>query len=180
MYGSDHPCPLCSINARLAPLRGDYSDIDCERCGHFQITGTAEVCVKDSPDLRRRLSGWIRDQLRAGVDLPRIESYTDPPDPTTFQRVEKLLLEAAYGLDRPDQTISLAEPRFIAASYSRDHDEVIYLWQGLNRSGWATEVFDQGPQIRITVDGHYAASQLRLKSEGSQARGISRIGFSRP
>jgi hypothetical protein len=177
MYGSDCPCPLCSAQARLAPLRGDFMDIVCERCGCFQITGTAEECVKNSPDLRRRLSGWVRDQLRAGVDLPRIESYTDPPDPTLSQRIEKLLLEATQGLDRPDQTISLGEPRFIAASYSRDHDEVIYLWPALTKRGWATRVFDQGPQIRITAEGHEIASQLRQRSENGQEKGMGRIGF---
>ena len=180
MCGSDRPCPVCSTQAKLAPVSGDYSEIECERCGHFEITGTAEVCVHDNPDLRRRLAGWVRDQLRAGVDLPRIESYTDPPDPNMSQRIEKLLLEATHGLDRPDQIISLGEPRFIAASYSRDHGEVLYLWQGLNRPRWATKVFDQGPQIRITVDGHYRASRLRQTSEGNQVKGIGRIGFSRP
>ena len=175
MYGSDYLCPLCSTQARLAPRRGDYSDIECERCGRFRITGTAEACEK-SPDLRRRLSGWVRDQNRAGVDLPTVQSYTDPPDPSMSQRIKCLLLEATHGLVRPEQVVGLGEPRFIAASYSSDHNGVIYLSQEGMKRGWWTKVFDQGPQIRITIAGHNAAARLRERSKGPP-HGMDRIGF---
>jgi len=126
--------------------------------------------------LRRRLAGWVRDENRAGVDLPKVEADTDPPDPSMSQRIERLLLEATHGLAKPEEIVNLGEPRFIAASYSSDHNGVIYLWQEGMTRGWWTKVFDQGPQIRVTGPGHDAATRLRERPR-DLPHPMDRIGF---
>ena len=82
------------------------------------------------------------------------------PLPSTAERVERLLLEALRGRTRLDERINLGEPRFISATYSWDHSEMLVLLRLLLQRGWMTVLADQGPLISVTPDGHEAADEL--------------------
>jgi hypothetical protein len=72
-------CPVCHRKAKLsASTAGDYSEITCSDCGHFQISATLKQIFASYPMSIRRLA-LARAQLRAryGV-LPLITTYDLP------------------------------------------------------------------------------------------------------
>lgn len=165
------PCPLCETMAERHPSDGDCHHYRCSRCGRFEITGTAKACDK-TPELHVKLAGWIRDQNRNGV-MPRVSSDTldrlaHRTVPGVTERSERLLREAINGMGRLDEMVSLAKPRFVAATYSRDSQELSVLWKLLVGKGWMVLVADQGPRVTITAEGHIAAEELSTERGRSE------------
>lgn len=123
MNGVVVTCPLCDNDASRREPTGDFGEYECPKCGRFETTGSAQTSAK-TPDLCRKLSGWIRDRNRDGV-VPRVTSDVLPrmaslPVPNMAERAERLLLEALHDQDRLDAGINFDEPRFVAATYSWD------------------------------------------------------------
>ena len=122
------------------------------RCGEFDMTGSAEV-VAMGRVARINLPGRIREHNRAG-QIPTITANLvtemDSKDrPTVRARLERLLLEARHGSDGVGDEIDLGDPRFTAASYSRDARETMHLAVMLQKEGWAEVVSDQGPRGHV-------------------------------
>ena len=164
-------CQLCNSTSTVRAKKGDFAEYECLGCGGFEITGTAEACEK-TPDLRRHLSGWIRDRNREGI-VPRITSETlsrmaSRPLPSVAERSERLLLEALAGSERLDDRVNLGDPRFVAATYSWDRSEMLVLWRLLTGRGWMRKVFDQGPIVVVTPEGYMAAEELTAKRGQSE------------
>ena len=165
------PCPLCATTAERGPSRGDSYNYECSQCGRFEITGTA-AARDTSPEVQVKLAGWIRDENRNRV-VPRVSSETldriaRRPLPSVADRSERLLLEAIHGMERLDGMVSLAEPRFVTATYSRDSQEMSVLWRLLLRKGWIARVADQGPRVTITAEGYIAAEALATERGRSE------------
>lgn len=164
-------CRLCGSAESTRERAGDFWEYECRSCGDFEITGRAEACEK-TPDLRRKLSGWIRDRNREGI-APRITSETvsrmaSRPLPSVAERSERLLLEALAGSERLNDQVDLGEPRFVAASYSWDRDEMQVLWQLLMGRGWMKKVYNRGPTVMVTARGYMAAEELTAKRGRSE------------
>lgn len=171
MNAWDTNCLFCGSNAKSRTRRGDCSEIECPRCGKFVITSEAGISRR-THEMHRKLSGWIRDRNREGV-VPRITTDTlrrmaSLPLPSTAERAERLLLEALRGQDRLDGKIDLGEPRFIAATYSWDHAEMMVLYQLLRERGWVVRMMDQGPKVGITAEGYMAADGLAAERGQSE------------
>ena len=165
------PCPLCEALAERDPSRGDSHTYECSRCGKFEITGIA-AARDTTPDVQVKLAGWIRDENRNGV-VPRVSSETldriaRRPLPSVAERSERLLLEVIHGIERLDEMVNLAEPRFVTATYSRDSQEMSILWRLLLRKGWMARVADQGPRVTITAEGYIAAEALATERGRSE------------
>ena len=161
------PCPLCDTMSELGPSHGDYHDYECPRCGHFQITGSAEACQR-TPELYVKLAGWIRDQNRdkiaARVTSETLDRMALRSLPSVAERAERLLLEAVHGGTRLDDMVNLGGPRFVAATYSWDHREMLVLWRLLIGHGWMVKVADQGPKVT-----HYGRGVHRCRRVGCRA-----------
>lgn len=69
-------CPICKLAAKHVKEAsvGDRHDIECARCGHYTISGTA-VAISNSRLPDHRLSAWIRSQNEA-ASPPSISSAT--------------------------------------------------------------------------------------------------------
>ena len=168
---SKAPCPLCDAMSELGPPLGDSYEYKCSRCGEFEITGTAEACER-TPELHVKLAGWIRDQNRNGI-VPRVTSDTLDRIalrslPSVAERAERLLLEALHGRERLSDMVNLGEPRFVAATYSWDRQEMLVLWRLLIGHGWMVKVADQGPKVTITAEGYIAADELAAERGRSE------------
>lgn len=149
--------------SQLGPAFRDAHDYKCPHCGEFAITDSAEACER-TPELRVKLAGWIRDQNRNGI-VPEISAKTLErialrPLPGVAERADRLMLEALHGRKRLDAIVNLGEPRFVAATYSWDHQELLVLWRRLMSHGWMRKQTDQGPKVRITAEGYIAADEL--------------------
>ena len=158
-------CAICAGKSKGTALTRDGFENQCPRCGKFEITGTAAALEK-TPDLRRKLSGWVHGRNRDGI-VPLITSDTlarmaSLRLPSIAERAERLLLEAVLGQERLDSRINLDEPRFVAATYSWDIEETRVLRQLLKRRGWI-ETVAYGPR------GAATASTMR-SSHGSGGR----------
>ena len=170
MTGAMVRCPLCDGGSTRAP-KGDLARYSCGRCGRFEVTGSAEPS-EETLEVRRQLSGWVRDQNRAGA-VPRITSNTltlmaSRPLPSVAERAERLLWEAVACQESLADPVDLHHSRFVAATYSKDHSEVVMLWQLMSQRGWMTKLADQGPIVRPTAKGHIAAEELTAKRGRSE------------
>lgn len=171
MNAWDASCPFCESNAKARTRRGDCSEFECPRCGKFEITWEAGVDSRMTPEMRRQVSGWVRDRNREGV-VPRITTdalrgMVSLPLPSTAERAERLLLEALHDQKRLDASINLDDPRFIAATYSWDQREMLALYGLLKERGWmASQTL--GPTAEITIEGYMAADKLTAKRGRSE------------
>lgn len=68
-------CPICKLaDVKEVTSNRDLFIIECKRCGHFEISGSAkEIAAQREPDFQ--LSAWIRNQQSNSSDGPRIFSH---------------------------------------------------------------------------------------------------------
>lgn len=83
-----------------------------------------------------------------------------------MERANGLLLEAERGLRSLGERFVINDSRFIAASYSTDHDDVIYLLRLLEGLGMMKSR-DLGGGCEILPDGYVRLEELRAHQPGS-------------
>ena len=110
---------------------------NCPRCGKFKISGTVLSIMRGAigDKVRAKLSGWIRDQNRAGT-TPEINSSTykniiSRPIPSVADRALRLLVEAAYGQTELGIRFNVRDPKFLAATYSHNENDLLFLMRFL-------------------------------------------------
>ena len=140
-------CPVCQeTNASIEDKRDHGNDIswNCPRCGRFHILGSASGPLRRmNSQQRANLSGWIFEQnsKRSIPKLTReiVGQVTARRLPTISERADRLLLEALKKQTRLGVSFNFIELRFIAATYSQDHEEVNFLINGPNPT-WVPKV----------------------------------------
>jgi hypothetical protein len=135
-------------------LPSDFDGVHqlCPRCGEFRLSGTAGAILRQGagPEKRALISGWVRDQNTSG-SIPTITTHvlenvlTRPPPPIT-ERAIAILREAERGLKGLGEYFNITEPRFLAASYSYDKNDVFFLARMLESRGLI---------LIHTIDGQY-------------------------
>lgn len=168
----DADCLFCGSKAKTGPRSGDCSGVECPRCGKFEITWEAGMDSRMTPEMHRKVSGWVRDRNRDAM-VPRITRDTvarmaSLPLPSIAERAEELLLEAVHGQERLTNRIDLGESRFVTATYSWDRDEMLVLLRLLKQRGWMTVVADQRPTVAVTPEGYMAADELTARRGQSE------------
>lgn len=177
------PCEVCAREtARTIPPAFDGIHQICPRCGEFKMAGSAVSILRQKVgELRRALlSGWIREQNNSGV-VPMITTYTldnvfQRSLPPVSERATLLLKEAERGTDMLGDRFNINEPRFIAASYSRDGNEVTYLLNLLSEFGYA-EAKALGGECEILPGGYMRLDEIRGSISGS-SHGFIAMWFS--
>ena len=167
----DDACVICGGDSKRRAWTGDFFENECPRCGRFEITPKAVVCER-TPEICRKLAGWVRDRNRERV-VPRITSdmlrrMASLPLPSIAERAERLLLEALHGQERLNNGFNLDEPRFVAATYSWDLEEMRVLQELLKRRGWIEYVAYGQRGGEVTAEGHLAADELSAKRGHSE------------
>lgn len=128
------PCEVCQQEkAQTLPSSFDGVHQSCPRCGEFRLAGTAAAILRQGigPEKRALISGWVRDQNNAG-SIPTItthvlENVLNRPPPPIMERAIAILREAERGLSGLGEYFNLNDPRFLAASYSYNRDDVLFL-----------------------------------------------------
>lgn len=177
------PCEVCKDqNAETIPPTFNGIHQSCPRCGEFKITGTALSIMNQGlgTNVRANISGWVRDQNRAGA-LPMITSknltrIAQRPLPTVAERARRLLLEAAYGQPGLGVRFNINEPRFLAATYSSQLDDVFFLMRLLSNRG-LIEHEAIGGVADISPEGYIQLDEMRGESTGS-SQGFVAMWFS--
>lgn len=160
------PCEICGTTADTIPSGGfDGIHQKCPRCGEFKLSGTACTLIRQGrgPEIRAKISGWVRDQNRIDT-VPVITStvlkeVSARPVPRVSERGNRLLLEALRGLRRLGDTFTITDPKFIAATYSQDGEEVVFLLKLLSEQEMM-EATNLGGICRVLPGGYLAAEKL--------------------
>ena len=171
----EDPCEICTALAEtLQPSGFDGIHQRCPRCGEFKLSGTACTLVRQGlgPEVRAKISGWVRDQNRDDT-VPMItdtviQQVSARLLPTVAERAERLLLEAVRGQARLVDTFTIIDPKLVAVTYSQDLDEVAFLRELLLEQGFV-EAAGQGGITKILPRGYVAADELTRKSPQSSS-----------
>lgn len=126
-------CPICQLqSAAVRPLgRHDGFDVDCWRCGSFEITRKAQINFRDDRyDAERwKVSAWVRQYQPEMLTAEILEQARDCAAPSLMVRAKRLL--AAYGrTHRPGPPAGFTEEEqasYLAVSWCRDFGEFDFL-----------------------------------------------------
>lgn len=128
------PCIICiEQQADTIPPGFDGIHQICPRCGEFKASGTALTSLAHGmgKEKRAKLSGWVLEQNRAGavpmLTTANLDNIISRPLPSVAERATKLLLEAERGLTHLGERFNIKDPRFLAATYSDDHQDIVFL-----------------------------------------------------
>ena len=119
-----------------------------------------------------KLSGWTLAQNRAGetpiITAANIENIISLPLPSVTERALGILQEAERGLEQLGDTFNSNDPRFLAASYSSNSNDVNYLLRMLSTQEFAKPIA-MGGMCEILPLGFIQLDGLRRQtSESSQ------------
>jgi predicted RNA-binding Zn-ribbon protein involved in translation (DUF1610 family) len=154
------PCIVCDEEqAETIPPNFDGIHQKCPRCGEFKVsrTGLSLVGKGLGKEKRAIISGWILGQNRLGevplITTANFEKIISLPLPSLIERATYLLQEAERDLKHLGDNFNINEPRFLAATYSSNKDDVIYLLNLLRDQGLAKIVSMPG-QCEILPNGY--------------------------
>ena len=159
---------------------GNLAHWECSRCGEFSVDSSAASPInKLNTQQKANLSGWIFEQNSLGstpkLNREIVEKVTARPLPTISERIDLLLIEALKGETRLGSVFYVGEPRFIAATYSQDIQEVQFLLQVLASDNMIEEL-QRGISFRVLYDGYVAVDSLTRKNESS-GKGFVAMSF---
>ena len=129
------PCEVCADQKATTIPSGGFDGVhqNCPRCGEFKLTGSAGSVMRQGLGKAKRalLSGWVRNQNRLGsvpmITTENLKRILATPLPSVMERANALLEEAVLGLDGLGDSFNINEPRFLAATYSSNNQDVNYL-----------------------------------------------------
>lgn len=167
-------CPVCGDGGAAASDFEGGQKIICRRCGVFAVTGTALVTLPHAKSEERRLlSSWIREQYELG-NAPKIRDSTINRIaglrlPTVQERADRFLICASRMVDTLGERFNAGDPKLIAATWSRDASEVMFLLRLLQEQGFA-KIVALGGLSEISPAGYLRIDELRaVKSASDQA-----------
>lgn len=102
-------CPICKTSANLEPSSGDYSRVECRKCGKFQITGSALAMLpsrfssEDKKTIARLSHATRLMSIATNAEWPEINSLNldemlKQPLPSIDRQMTNLLVWAAAQL----------------------------------------------------------------------------------
>ena len=174
-------CVVCTWpQAELVPSNFDGLYQECPCCGEFKVTGsTLSVLGGISEEKRALLSGWIREQYRAGalpiITTTNLKMILARPAPSMVERATNLLIEAAHGETDLNIVFDIHEPRFMAATYSTKQEDLDFLMRILSDRGLIeNQAF--GGTAHISPTGLIHLDELKRKPAAS-SRGFVAMWF---
>ena len=176
-------CPIwgtpLTASHSSAPTRLGLS-VDSPRAGgRYFISDEARWALQAKGDhYKARLTSWLVDQRRLGVDSPDVTTATvhqieHQPPLSIRERADRLLRRISSRLPNIAGTFVHYDedelPWQLAWSESIERDEVDYLLDYLRNSGWVDR-HGKTSNHRVSVDGHARLAQLeQVHSESSMA-----------
>jgi hypothetical protein len=154
-------CPFCnrSVIQEQTPIG---RKVECNVCGQFEITSSAEPGLNLEQRLRQKIGFWTRDQNDLG-DTPLVTSYTADqvkilPDKTVLERAERLLRFGIAEQKDLGGVFKVASEQAIGITHSRSPDDVLALGHLLHTRGWLHAGY-AGGAAQVTPMGFIHASE---------------------
>ncbi|MEW7998736.1 MAG: hypothetical protein AB2795_09320 [Candidatus Thiodiazotropha endolucinida] len=164
------PCIICTSH-QAETLESSFDGLHqkCPRCGEFKISGTA-ASIANQPlgkDKRAKISGWILEQNQSGA-LPMITSdnfqnIINRKLPSVAERATKLLIEADRSITNLGERFYISDPRFLAATYSSESKDVLFLLKFLEEQEFALSKA-LGGQCEILPQGYIHLDELKKRT----------------
>lgn len=177
------PCVVCATTQAETLSTPGYDGVhqNCPRCGEFKMSGSTLGMMSGGVgnEARAKLSGWVRDQNRAGT-YPEINSYMYKSIlarsiPSIADRAKRLLIEAAHGQTELGARFNINEPRFLAATYSSNSNDLFFLMRLLERRG-LIEHQAMGGVADISPEGYIELDEL-LRHPSDSLQGFVAMWF---
>lgn len=143
----DHPgivkCPICDLEDQKLVGARDYGGrrrIECERCGDYSITNTAEGVVHDL-NAGHKVSAWLRDRSELNIDVPELNSDTIKdvvhgiPDYSVTEKQLILLRHISRKSDHPGKRVQIVTNFDFPLAWASGEDEFTYLVKSLRARG---------------------------------------------
>ena len=143
-------CPIWGTLASIEPLTSDGVTVDSPRAGgQYFITGRATETLKNHDEnLKARLTSWLIEQHRLGVDCPQIsptsvDEIEQRRSLSVHQRADNLLryiqkqtpsIGIPFGCHIDETSPTFMET--LAWSESTKVEDVVYLAKSLEFQGW--------------------------------------------
>ena len=174
---SEHSvCPIWSTRASIEPRTGHGVTVDSQRAGgRYFIADTATKILKSHDEnLKARLTSWLIEQRRLGVDCPRISSIDideieQRRSLSVHQRADNLLRYIQKQIPKIGIPFSChvrgTDPilmETLAWSESTKTEEVIYLANSLEIQGWLSPKHQAIGYLGygITVEGYSYLAEI--------------------
>lgn len=176
------PCEVCNQSEAESIAGASFDGVHqiCPRCGEFKLSGSAGTVIRRGigPTKRALLSGWVREQNNSGsvplISSAVLENVLQRPLPSVADRAFSLLKEAEKGLSALGESFKINQPRFLAASYSADLNDVHYLVRTLNDQEMMTRNVDG--LCEILPKGYMKLDELR-RVQSSSSKGFIAMWF---
>jgi hypothetical protein len=167
------PCEVC-VDHQAATIPSDLDGVhqNCPRCGEFKLSRTVSTIIRRGlgTDKRARLSGWVREQNRVGsiptITTANLDKILARPIPSVAERATALLIEAEQGLINLGDRFNITDPRFLAATYSSNKQDVFLLLNILRDQGLA-EGKAVGGECEILPRGYMQLDEMKKHTSNS-------------
>jgi len=167
-------CPICEFEGVDHEVlnAGELWEIKCKRCGNYKSTDSAKGMLESLPESDKiRLSIIIRNSNLGNRELFEfnirnikeiIDSYIELTVP---EKIDKLQLNLAKSVNRPNDQISIDESIDWPLAYAEDQTEISYYLKYLEekRLIQISEHIGNVNLLNITVPGWSSISELQKK-----------------
>lgn len=182
-------CVIWNTLGPEQPRLGDYRDIWSPRAGgDYRIGGTAEAMLQGKGvSERMRLTTWLCDQRRLGIDRPEItpdliNTLSSIPRLSVTERVGRGLLKIVSVVPRVDRKFDFGDSNaheaneFLAETECEDRDEAFGLLQIMKKMGLLFS--DDGTPLRFELTPQGWARYEELSAQGaSSSQGFVAMWF---
>ena len=174
-------CPVCNLfGVKAAPSNGDSTHYQCERCGRYTLSGTAEGLLEAKKELEPLLGPALsfnirknqRQEKRPFISNEIIEALEkDPFLPGPVEQAENFLLWLAEQSQTPGVRIEADSSNISSILGARDIDGVDFIIRSLDERGLVNaHRYKGGAVTELSFDGWEYVDQLqRMSREGSKA-----------
>lgn len=148
-------CPICLMHPVSPRHIDDAWYIECPRCGHYQVTGTAVAITKGaklSERQRANISGWLFENPGFVISTTNFDRLRDTKSPSFDLRSDKLLLNLEKKTEYAGQYLE-GDPSWFGSSWSVNVEELREIVDYLVGMGRIKKQTPQKASYKISHDG---------------------------
>jgi hypothetical protein len=148
-------CPICLMYPVSPRHIDDVWYIECPRCGHYQVTGSAVAITKDaklSERQRANISGWLFENPGFEISTTNFDRLKDTRSLSFDLRSDKLLLNLEKKTEYAGQYLEL-DPSWFGSSWSVNVEELREIVDYLVVMGRIKKLSPQKASYKISHDG---------------------------
>jgi hypothetical protein len=127
-------CPICKNEvATIDDSLGDFSKVNCQRCGPFKIAGSTKIEWQDAELTEQQIanaSSWIRENAPGMINKELFEKLKTLKSPSVADRGAKLLIRIEQLTQKLGEWLAvniMSNPDLLGVSWSTKLSEVQYL-----------------------------------------------------